>query len=261
MKSHPEDAAVKSQLAQWARIPAPRQLTPTLRKHISKKSGSWALVIFGFLFGSFGSVFCALFLPWQLLKEISLDRSNPDLVEGIVTRTGPTNMSLNGVKIWRNEVTFRENDEEIASVGYTTGKDVKEGQLVKVRVHPNDILIHCPQNMRMSKGSLGGAFVLIFPVVGFSLVIVPFFLRRKRFKLYENGAFSEIRVMEVKATNMRVNEQPVYKVVVQYPSIAGTVEAKILNADELARLEEAQRDGLSVPVIYDPKKPKRFVVL
>ena len=218
-------------------------------------------MIFGFLFGSFGSVFCAIFLPWQLLKEISLDRSNPDLVEGIVTRTEPTNMSLNGVKIWRNEVTFRENDEEIVSVGYTTGRDVEEGRPVKVRVHPNDILMHCPQNMRMSQGSLGAAFVLIFPVVGFSLVIVPLFLRRKRFKLYENGSLSEIRVMDVKPTNMRVNEQPVYKVVVQYPNDPGTVEAKILNTADLSRLEEAQRDGVSVPVIYDPNKPKRFVVL
>ena len=261
MKFSSEDVAIQSELARWMQTPAPRRLSASLRKHISKKSSSWSLVIFGFLFGSFGSVFCALFLPWQYLNELSLDRSNPDLLEGIVTKTEPTNMSLNGVKIWKNEVTFRENDEEIVSVGFTTGQDVNEGQHVKVRVHPNDLLIHCPQNMRMSQGSLGAAFVLIFPVVGYSLMLGPWFLRRKRLKLYENGTVADMRVMGIQATNMHVNNQTVYKVDVQYPNVPGTMKAKVLDVDDLVRLQDAHRDNRTIRVIYDPKKPKRFVIV
>ena len=261
MKFPHEDVAMQSELARWLQSPPPRQLTSRLRKHLEKKSNTWVVRLVGLFFAAFGSIFCAIFLPWDWPKELSLDRSRPDLVDGIVTKTEATNLTINGVVVWRNEVTFQENGESIVSVGYTTGKEVREGESVKVRLHPEDLMIHCPQNMRMSKSSLDTAFVLLFPVLGIFVMITPWFTRRKQWRLYEHGLVADIRVMHVKPTNMHVNEERVFKVGVQYPNFPEMVEAKILNADDLSRLKEGHELGHPVRVIYDPQKPKKFAVL
>ena len=261
MKMTQDDLAMQSELSRWLQNPPPRQLTQALRKHLGKKSSSWVILLFGLFFFLFGSVFCVIFLPWDWPKELSLDRSHPDLVDGIVTKTEATNMSINGVSVWRNEVTFQENGEAIISVGYTTGKEVREGESVKVRLHPEDVMIHCPQNMRMSKSSLDTAFVLLFPVLGIFVMITPWFRRRKQWRLYEQGSVADIRVMHVKPTNMHVNDERVHEVGLQYPHLPEVVEAKILNADDLTRLKEAHELGHPLRVIYNPQKPKRFAVL
>ena len=242
-------------------MPSPRRLTPELRKHLGTTSGSWALILFGLIFFTFGSVFCAVFLPWQLLDELSLKHASQTTMDGIVTKTEATNMSINRAKVWRNEVTFRDGDQEVVSVGYTTGKDVHEGDRVKVWVHPENLDLHCPENMRMSKGSLGSAFVLIFPLVGFLVMISPWITRRSRLKLYENGTVSEIRVSGIKATNMQINDRTVHKVTVKYPAMANSIEVKITDFDDLARLTESHEKNDVIQVIHDPKKPKRFVIL
>jgi hypothetical protein len=261
MKSHYEDVAQQSELARWLQSPPPRQLTPSLRKHLAKNARSRLVSLFGLFFSAFGSFFCVIFLPWDWPKELSLDRSQPDLVDGIVTKTETTNLTINGAKVWRNEVTFQENGESIISIGYTTGKEVREGDSAKVRLHPQDLMIHCPQNMRMSKNTLGSAFVLVFPVLGIFVMMGPWLTRRKKWRLYQHGLVADIRVMHVKPTNMYVNEERVFKVGVQYPSLPELVEAKILNADDLLRLKEGHEKGHPVRVIYDPQKPKRFTVL
>lgn len=252
---------MQSELSRWLQNPPPRRLTPSLRKYVGKKSGSWVLLLSGLFFFLFGSVFCVVFLPWDLPKELALDRSNPDLVDGIVTKIEPTNLTINEVKVWRNEVTFQENGESIVSVGYTTGKNVQKGEQVKVRLHPQDLMSHCPQNMRMSKSSMDTGFVILFPLFGILAMLGPWLAGKKRFKLYEQGTVAEVRVISVKATNMHVNDERMHKVGLQFPHVPDPIEAKVFNADDLARLKEAQEQGHSVRVIYNPKKPKQFVVL
>lgn len=256
-----ENDSPNTELKQWLQMPSPRRLTPELRKHLSKMPGSWMLLLFGFLFFAFGSVFCMVFLPWNMGKELSLDWSNPGIMDGIVTKTEATNMSINHREVWRNEVTFRDGDAQVISVGYTTGKCYQEGDRTKVRVHPNDLDLHCPQNMRMSKGSLASAFVLLFPALGLLVMISPWITRRSRYALYENGTVSEIRVYDVKPTRIQVNHRTVHKVTVKYPTMAETIEAKITDYDDLARLTEAREKDKALEVVYYPKKPKRFVIL
>jgi hypothetical protein len=255
------DLTHKAELAQWLRTPPPRRLPDHLRKELGKIPRSWTLVLFGFVFFAIGSVFCAVFLPWQMLQELSLDRASRSTMDGIVTKTETTNMSINRAKVWRNEVTFRDGDQEIVSVGYTTGKDFREGDRVKVRVHPDDLDLHCPQNMRMSKGSVGSAFVLIFPLLGFFVMISPWITRRSRLKLYENGTVSDIQVSDIKATNIQINHRTVHKVSVKYPMMANPIEVKITDFDDLERLMEARDKGHALSVLYRPQKPKRFIIL
>lgn len=256
-----ENFSSKAELSQWLRMPPPRRLTPCLRKQLGKTPGSWFLVLFGLFFGGFGSFFCVMFLPWKILQEMSLDRAMPRMVPGIVTRAEATNMSINEMKIWRNEVTFPDGGDAVVSVGYTTGKDFNEGEGVMVRVHPEDRELHCPERMRMTKGSLGAAFVLIFPAVGFLLMLSPWFTRRKRFALYEKGLVADIRVLDVKATNVQVNDRTVYKFTVRYPMMAEPIVLKISDADQVVSLSEAHATGGNLRVIHDPKKPKRLEVL
>lgn len=250
-----------AELRQWLQMPPPRRLPDHLQKRLGTASGTWASYLFGGIFVALGSMFCAVFLPWQMLQEMSLDRASRSTMDGIVTKTEATNMSINREKVWRNEVAFRDGDQEIVSVGYTTGKDFREGDRVKVRVHPDDLDLHCPQNMRMSKGSVGSAFVLIFPLLGLLVMTSPWITRRSRLKLYENGTVSEIQVSDIKATNIQINHRTVHKVTVKYPMMANPIEVKITDFDDLERLMEARDKGHALPVLYRPQKPKRFIIL
>lgn len=259
MRPTTTDISLQTELGQWLKNPAPRTLTPRLRKHLGKASGLWATSIFGLLFGGFGGVFCIFFVPWQLLNERALDKAPPHFVEGKVTHIEKLNMSINKVAVWSNEVTFPYQQQKRTSVGYTTGKHVKEGENVFVRVHPKDPNINCPQGMRMSKASAGSALVLLFPLVGFSLIIFPWLARKKRFKLYENGTVAEVRVLSVMATNMQVNNHYVHKICLQFPHIPETIEVKKTDPHDVASLIEALELEKPLRVVYDPQKPKRFV--
>jgi hypothetical protein len=256
-----EDVSGQMELTQWLRTPAPRRLTPSLRKQVGKVPGSWFLVLFGLIFVAAGSFFCAMFLPWKMWQEMSLDRAKPRMVAGMVTRSEATNMSINDAQVWRHEVTFQDGGEAVVSVGYTTGKTCSEGEQVKVRVHPEDGALHCPERMRMTKGSLGSAFVLLFPAVGLLVMLSPWFTRRSRFALYEKGLVADIRVLDVQATNVQVNHRTVHKITVRYPTLTEPIVLKISDVDQVLSLSEAHQTGEPLRVIYNPKKPKRLEIL
>jgi hypothetical protein len=172
-------------------------------------------------------VFCVFFVPWQFVNELILDKAPPQLVIGRVTHAEKSNMSINKVSVWKYETTFVGDEPEMTSYGYTTGRRYSEGDEVFVRVHPQDPERHCPQGMRMSKAPLGSAVVVIFPLVGFALMLSPFFVKKRQFRLYENGTVADVSVLAVKDTNMTINEQRVFQFTLKFSNLQETVESKM----------------------------------
>jgi hypothetical protein len=256
-----QEFSIHAELKQFMHNPAPRRLSPSLRKHFSKSAGVWTVMIFGGFFAAFGSFFCVMFVPWKWLHEYALDKAPPRFVEGCVSRVEKTNMSVNEASVWKYEARFVDGAQEMTSVGYTTGRSFSEGEEVFVRVHPQKPELHCPQGMRMSRPPLGSSFVLLFPLVGFSLMFAPWIARKRRLDLYENGAIAEIEVIAVKETNMTVNDRRVYQFSVKFPHLPQIVEVKKTSYEDASLLQRAYVTKEKLHVFYDPKKPKRFVTV
>lgn len=253
--------SIHAELRQLIRRPAPRQLSPFLRKHVSRGSGHRFMMLFGFVFAAFGSVFCVIFLPWKLLDEFTLDKAPPLFVDGRVTHAEKSNMSINEVPVWKYKAKFTDGSHEMTSVGYTTGRSFAEGDEVSVRVHPQKPDLHCPEGMRMSKGSPGSSFVLLFPLLGFSVMVAPWFTGRQRLRLYENGSVADVQVLSVRETKMFVNDRRVVQFTVKFPHLPETMKVNKSNYEEVHALRNSYETQKPLHVLYDPKKPKRFVIV
>jgi hypothetical protein len=206
-------------------------------------------------------VFCVFFLPWNILNELSLDKAPPRFVEGRVTSAEKIKMSINDVPVWKYEASFVDGGKGSASIGYTTGDLFAKGGEVYVRVHPQKPDLHCPQGMRMSKAPLGSTLVVIFPLVGFAIMLSPFFVKKRRFRLYENGTVADVSVLAVKDTSMTINDQRVFQFTLKFSNLQQTVEVKKSSYEDVSALQNVYETKETLPVFYDPKKPKRFVTI
>lgn len=248
------------QLEAFLAQPAPRYPSPELRKAIRTWRGHRAIVAFGLLFGTFGLLFCFVFLPWKWPLEWKLDHSEPVIVPGQVVEVSATNLSINESKVWKVEVAYRDMGDDRVSTGYVTGKKFSEGEPVNVRVHPDDPGLSCPEGTRMSEGSLFSSFVLVFPLVGYGLVAGAVVSRARRIKLLTRGRAGTARVIGCKETMTSVDDCKVHKLTLQIPEVPGTVLIKRHRPLEVRMLREAMESGDPLKIVYDPAKPKRLLI-
>ena len=103
-------------------------------------------------------------------------------------------------------------------------------------------------------------FVLIFPLVGTALLLIPTLLKRRKLRLLREGEFTFAKVTKVQRTSMTVNNEQRYWVHAEFevggePQTSRT--AAYGNDVELARrrLDEGENLG----VLYDPKKPSQML--
>jgi hypothetical protein len=92
-------------------------------------------------------------------------------------------------------------------------------------------------------------------------MLSPFFGRKRRYRLYENGTVAEVRVLAVKDTNILINDQRMYQFTLKFANLQETVEVKKSGYEDVHVLQHAYETKETLHVFYDPKKPKRFVTL
>ncbi|MCU0796271.1 MAG: hypothetical protein MUF31_10085 [Akkermansiaceae bacterium] len=242
-------------------MPAPREVPPELKKRLKLMKGSKAVCGFGLLFGTFGLVFCFLFLPLRQFHQWFLDGSSPVEMPGKVVSNESTHLSINGVSVRKVEVDFQIAGEDRRSTGYITGKGPKPGSALGVRVHPGRPDLHCPQGMRMSRGSLGAAFVLVFPLLGYGLALAPWWGRARRLGLLRNGRLVQAKVLSAERTRTEINGQNVFKFTLQWLREPGTIQIRRHLESEVEALTYAKEVGEPVRLVQHPTRPKRLMVL
>ena len=190
-------------------------------KAVKGARSGWGGVLLSLIFGGFGMVFVVFFFPWNFVSEIELGLGG-NAISGDVLNVHQTSMSVNKTKVVDYEFGFTTADNvRHTALCYTTGWRWQPGASVAVRYLPRDPGVACIDGARLSEAGWAAAFVLIFPLMGFGLVGWTIRSRGRLGQLLRTGEVVEFDVTGVITTDMRINNQTVYKIMVAAPAFAG----------------------------------------
>lgn len=177
----------------------------------------WPAIIFGLLFGGFGTIFMVVFFPWRVLDGIRLSLAGRPAT-GLVTAVGETTMSVNDTRVVRYGFTYVTADGRTESaVCFTTGSRWHEGDEVAVRYASGRKPVACIEGARLDQAGWAASFVVIFPLIGFGLA--GWMVRQEAAiaRLLREGRAVEVDVLAVDATGMQINYQDLYKITLAAP--------------------------------------------
>jgi len=240
----------------------PRKVPAHVVKAAQGGGGGWFLPLFGLAFGSFGMIFAVFFFPWRLADDWRVAAASAT-VQGVITEVRETNMSINDVEVMEYGFRFTPAESGQPREGrcYTSGKRWTKDAEVTVRYLPSTPDLACVEGARLTKGGAFGVFVIIFPLVGYGLVAFHVLSRRQTRRLLQDGLTAEVDIRAIEETNMTVNRQRVYRIIVSSPGQPGGPPVSInrVNRPDLELAERHVADKQPVFVLYDPRKPKRMI--
>jgi hypothetical protein len=249
-------------IAQLLASPPPRQVPAHVTRAATGGGNAGCLPLFGLVFGGFGLIFVGLFFPWRFVDELRLagsDRTAP----GEIRRVTDTNMSINKTKVIEYTFAYTPADGRVREARcYTTGRRWPVSAAVTVRYLHDSPEVACIDGARLSRGGWFGLFVIIFPLIGGGMVAWFVVSRRRTRGLLRSGLVAEVDVVSVERTNMTVNNQPVYRIVLAGPALAGgqpVTMRRARKADVDLALKH-NREKQPVFILYDPLKPARVIL-
>ncbi len=249
------------QLEAFLREPPPRDVPRNILRRRLRHSLGWYGYLFGGLFFGVGAFFTAMFFPWRLPQELLLDSGTPARAMAAVEACEPTNMSVNDQPVYRVRYQFRTADgQQIAGTCYVTGKRFMQGQNVGV-----EYMAARPEWNRLEGGHVNaigyfGVFTAAFPLAGGLVLWLSWHARRRAVQLLRHGLFALGHVKDVQATNVTVNNQERFRVIVEYEAAGQRLTARYhaYGEDvELARRHQA--NGEEIGLLYDPEHPHRML--
>jgi hypothetical protein len=248
-------------LATLLAAPPPRQVPRELMQAARRQGPSWALGLFGLLFGGFGLVFVFLFFPWHFLEDWRL--AGTPTVTGRVLAVADTRISINKQRVYRYDYEYTApGDARRRDVCYTTGRWWSAGAVVRVHYLPAQPELSCPEGARRSEGTTGSLLVLLFPAVGAGLLAWVVVARRRLRFLLERGEVGEARVESVEPTLTRINNQPLHRVTLARADATGDtrVTLRLYQPDQVQLAKDRLASKQPVFLLYDPAHPQRAVL-
>lgn len=240
-------------------MPTPRRIPRWLGKEFSPGFGGWFLRLFGLIFLSMGLFFSWMFVPWHLPKQWMLDAGDHASAQGTITELVNPRMEINGEKVMGYRFSFRpENGSEVQGLGYTDGERWAVGNTVPVSYLRSDPRIAVPDGARLGPSSLGAMFVILFPIIGASVLFIPMMFQRRKKKILISGRVGAVKVADVRKTNVSIDRQPQH--VVRMIRDDGTsLEKKTHQPGEVALVKEKARSREWMTILHDPMKPDRLL--
>lgn len=237
----------------------PRRVPPSIAEKANSNRSTWIVLLVGGVFVAFGILFSSMLAPFRLLEEWRLKKGPSETVEGRVVSCESTNYKENGARVWKHSFVFETADgkeQQGVSYGY---RKMKEGGRTDVRYLPEDPEIAMIIGGRMDKASPFVLFVLIFPVVGAVVVLGAVHSRRSTLRLLRNGFVGQARIDAVEKTFTQVNGTNVHKIRLTRIDDGVPVVSKSWDDSEISMAFRKKESGEPIVLLYDPKKPKRFL--
>ncbi len=248
-------------LASLLAAPPPRKVPPELLRAAGAQGPSVALALFGLIFGGFGLFFVWQFFPWALFVDWKL--ADAPVASGHVLSVDRTNWRINRQYVYRYGYEFQPPaGGRMRGECFTTGQRWSRGAIVPVRYRPEDPAVSCLDGARLSQGSAAVAFVILFPLIGIALMTWVAGGRRRVRALLKNGVVAEALVTGLEQTNVRINNQPLYRITLQRTD-PGSTAPLLLRKYQPAQVALAQERFASkqpVFVLYDPAHPARALL-
>jgi hypothetical protein len=248
-------------IAQLLATPPPRPVAAQVAAAARKGRAAWSTALMGLFFGAFGMIFVVVFFPWRIWDEMRLASGATSTVTGVILTANDTNMKVNRRQVVAYRFTYTPaNGTPQTGDCFETGGRWATGDEVTVRYLPADPGLACIDGARLNEVGWGGVLVVIFPGVGFGMV--AWFVSRWRQigRLLRAGLVAEVDVLSVEETNMKVNKQPVYKIVLAGPAPGSQpVAIKRLNRADLDLANRHLENKQPVFVLYDPRKPAQMI--
>jgi hypothetical protein len=255
--------AADEELVRFLAAPVPRPMPASLKTDALREASSGMLVLIGVIFLGMGLFFMKVFLPWRQMDEWRLSASQPTVGQGRIVVVGRTNISINKRRVMRYAFEFKTaQGEGMNGECFTTGQKWSVGDSVRVRYDGVEPALACPEGARLSQGSLGGAFVLIFPIVGGGLILWVIRSRKRTLWIMQNGTLGDFQVTAIEPTRVEINKQPQFKIILQRidQRDAQPHEVRWYKPELLTFARERQKNGQAVFGLFDPAKPKKVLL-
>jgi len=230
--------------------PPPRAIAPALAWYLCL---SGCLALFGWLFASFGSLFCWIFLPGLDFRGWDRYPGPWEDAQGRVTAIVNTRMSVNeGPQIHQIEFSFEKDGRAYQGRCYTDGEpNLQVGQEQSVAMIPGQPASARLVGTRHGKTSEGFAilFVLLFPVIGLALVIGNAVAGRRMALLLAEGLLAEGRIVAQTVNTDSDSNQTYYTLSILYHDAAGTPRTTAV------RVNTVPAAGKQLYLLYHPTRP------
>lgn len=241
---------------------APPRLVPA---HVAKaalsRSASTAGAVVGFIFAVMGLGFTTLFFPRHFRDEWRLAGRGAEATLGVVTAVTRTNLKVNKRPVMDTTFAFTPAGGKRQTADcYTTGSRWSVGETVRVRYLPDDTTVACIEGGRLDEVGWGGAFVLLFPLIGVGITVLFLRQRMGTRRLLLSGQTAELDVLAVEQTGTRVNNQYVYKITLSAPAGGPPVVIRRTNPADIGLAQRHVAQKQPVFALYDPAKPSRLIL-
>ena len=249
----------------------PRRIPPAIRRSATKSTLLWVILI-GLFFICFSVPFMAIFFPWNLRNDLRLSWGKRAEADGLIIREAETNMSENGASVYRYEFRFTDaQGGEWTGACYKSGGGVlpsppsgpeyqpPEGR-VRVQYLPENPHVCRIAGCRLSPFAWPAGFVVVFPLVGLGLFLLPLGAHWRTRSLLSHGAFASGRVERIEETNVTVNGQRRFRIHVRFAGEGRAQHVSTAHAygRDVQFLREKLQSGDPVNVLYRPGNPKRI---
>ena len=265
--------AADEELVRFLSAPAPRMVPAAIRRGALRERGPLRMFFIGALILAIGMVFAKFFLPWRQLDEWRLAANHPAAADGIIVSAEEANARINGTQVMRYDFKFTPAGQRAPVFGecFTTGRRWTTGNRVRVNYDPDKPGLACVVGARLSESPLIAAVVLIFPLIGATLIVSSFWLRFRTLWLLRNGTLGDFRVAAIEPILVKVKGQMQpwmvynnirYKITLRRidQSDAKPHEVRWWQPKLVAFVRERQASGRAVFGLFDPAKPKKVLL-
>lgn len=178
-------------------------------------------------------------------------------VFGLVTRVEQTNASENHSKISAMHYKYSVAGEWLDGTSYTTGSTPAVNDQVTIEYDEDNPSRSRIEGMRRGMFGPWTALVAIFPAIGLGFLIAFTLGGRKRNRVLRDGILSTGKVIDVRPTNVTINNRPLWEVVFEFHDRNGQRRECSARSTDTTRLQDEDAE----PLLYDPNDPSKAYVL
>ena len=249
-----------NQIVALLAAPPPRHVPPELRRAATRQTAPLLFIVIGAVLAAFAMIFVAAFFPWNLTQQWKLDAEGAMTTSGKIIAIESTGLSIEKQRV--RQTTFEyappPSARTLRGTCYTTGSPWSEGATVVVRYRPDDPSVACVEGARLTKTRGMAAFVILFPGIGVTMIVIGLRLRHHALHLLVHGEVAEAFVTALERTETTIGNHHVYRIVLKrldHPD-APPLETNKWEPAVVAFARERLESKQPVFVLFDPKRPK-----